>query len=407
MAVRYTKNISYLLFSWLLLYTPSNLTFATSPKGNRTGNDKVNAASATSTTSDYILQTTSAQIGDYYERRHDNKRDGFNGCVLVAKDGVPIYQGAFGYGNFTSKDTLTTQSSFQLASTSKTFTSAAILHLVEEGKLSLDDDLEKFFPGFPFKGVTVKMLLTHRSALPEYIHWSVKYVGKSKNPVSFNNQSLLEVMMRMKPPKRFHPDKVFKYTNTNFALLGCIIEKVSGQSYKQYMQENIFGPLGMANTFVFSMDDSSSHRGASCYLNRWQEWTLNFSDGVVGDKGVYSSVEDLLKWDNALKQGKIISLPMQREAYSPHSLDRLSFRDKSRNYGYGWHIQVLKDRTYTVYHNGNWHGCNNVFSRDLTDGYTIIVLSNKANNRNYHYAPVLNILEQMKNAQNMAAVQQP
>lgn len=389
------RPASCVLFTWLLLYTPT--TFATGPT-----DENMSAKPATSVT-DYVTQLAADQLYSYYAHRHANKRDGFNGCVLVAKDGKTVYEGAFGYGNFKVKDTLTTQSSFQLASTSKTFTSAAILQLVEEGKISLDDDLEKFFPGFPFKGVTVKMLLSHRSGLPEYIHWNVKYTGAGKG--YFTNEALVSVLTRMKVSKHFHPDRFFKYTNTNFALLASIIERVTGQTYKQYMEQNIFQPLGMTNTFVFDIQDTASFRGTSCYLNKWQQWDLTFSDGVVGDKGIYSSVEDLFKWDNALKEGKIVSLPLQREAYSPHSLDRRSFPDKSRNYGYGWRILVNKDRSYTVYHNGNWHGCNNVFARNLTDGYTLIVLSNKANERNYRTQPIWNFLEQVKNAaQNMASM---
>ena len=185
-------------------------------------------------------------------------------------------------------------------------------------------------------------------------------------------------------------------------------EKVSGLSYKEYMRQNIFEPLGMTSTYAFDITDAAPKcNSTSCYLNKWSEWNLNFSDGVLGDKGIYSSVEDMLKWDIALKEGKIVSYDMQQLAYTPQSLDRYSFRDRSRNYGYGWRLMMQPDRSYVVYHNGNWHGCNNVFTRDLTNGYTIIVLSNKANERNYQTGAIWDMIGQMKNAQNVAGIDQP
>jgi len=396
--VRIGKTISCLLFAWLLLYTPTYKSFATGPSDENCAQK----LSPSANVMDYVTQMTAQQIQAYYTHRHDNKYDAFNGCVLVAKNGQPIYKGAFGFGNFTTKDSLTTQSSFQLASTSKTFTSAAILQMIERGQLSLDDSIQKFYPEFPYHGITIKMLLTHRSGLPDYIYWSPEIYGRDR--AYLTNQTLVEVFIKKHPPVRSRPDRMFKYCNSNFALLGSIIEKVSGQSYQQYMHDNIFAPLEMNNTYAFSMADSMPKcTGTSCYLNKWTQWGLTFSDGVLGDKGIYSSVEDMLKWDNGLKQGKIISFKMQQEAYSPHSIDRYSFRgEPNRNYGYGWRLLMQPDRSYVVYHNGNWHGCNNVFARDLTNGYTVIVLSNKANERNYQTQTVWNILGQMKNTYNMA-----
>lgn len=395
------KSLPYLLIVWLVLYSPNYFTYATGPT-NPTANENIENANLP----DFITQVTAEQIRAYYTARHANKYDAFNGCVLVAKDGKPIYQGAFGYGNFTTKDTLTTQSSFQLASTSKTFTSAAILKMAQEGLLSLDDSIQKFYPEFPYHNITVKLLLSHRSGLPEYIYWGTEYIGK--NTAYLTNQTFVDVLIKKHPPIRFKADKMFQYCNTNFALLGSIIEKVSGLSYKEYMRQNIFEPLGMTSTYAFDMADAAPKcNSTSCYLNKWSEWNLNFSDGVLGDKGIYSSVEDMLKWDVALKEGKIVSYDMQQLAYTPHSLDRYSFRDRSRNYGYGWRLMMQPDRSYVVYHNGNWHGCNNVFTRDLTNGYTIIVLSNKANERNYQTGAIWDMIGQMKNAQNVAGIDQP
>jgi CubicO group peptidase (beta-lactamase class C family) len=172
------------------------------------------------------------------------------------------------------------------------------------------------------------------------------------------------------------------------------------------MQDSIFAPLGMSNTFVCSIEDSATYcDAATCYqARRWQQWKMEFSDGVVGDKGIYSSAEDMLKWDNALKQGKVVSAELMEEAYSPQSHDRYSFgRDRSRNYGLGWRMLKQADGSYLIFHNGNWHGCNNVFARDLKDGYTLIVLGNKADPVNYLTQPVWNIISRLKNGENVSA----
>lgn len=352
---------------------------------------------------DFITQMTAQQIEAYYTRRH--RTDGFNGAVLVAKDGKAIYSGAYGIANVYTEDTLTTQTSFQLASVTKTFTSVAVLQLVESGQLSLDDSLQKFFPAFPYHGITVKLLLSHRSGLPEYIYWDQRFIGEGVQYLS--NQSMLDLLIAKHPAPRTRPDRMFIYCNTNYALLALVIEKVSGLAYRDYMQAKIFGPIGMDNTYVCNIQDSAyAHCGATCYEGRrWKEWKTSFSDGVVGDKGIYSSVEDMLKWDNALKEGKIISAEMLQEAYKPHNIDRYSFaKDRRRNYGYGWRMIKQPDGSYVIYHNGNWHGCNNVFCRNLKEGYTVIVLGNKENGANYLTQPVWDIIARVKSdQQNIAA----
>jgi len=352
-----------------------------------------------------VNQMTAEQLDAYYTRRHN--LDGFNGCVMVAKDGKPLYSGAFGYANMAEKDTLSTQTSFQLASVTKTFTSSAVLRLVEEGLLSVDDSLQKFFPGFPYPGITVKLLLSHRSGLPEYIYWDQHFIGDTVQYLT--NQGMLDLLITKKPPVKTKPDRLFNYCNTNYALLALVIEKVSGVSYKQYMQDSIFNPLGMTNTFIYTIQDTASPHGATCYQARkWKEWKWAFSDGVLGDKNIYSSVEDMLKWDNALKEGKILSAEMLEEAYKPHNIDRYSFaKDRRRNYGYGWRMIKQVDGSYLIYHNGNWHGCNNVFCRNLKEGYTVIVLGNKENEANYLTQPVWDIIARVKSDQNAAASSAP
>ncbi|MBP7389187.1 MAG: beta-lactamase family protein [Chitinophagales bacterium] len=349
---------------------------------------------------DYAAQRAYSQIDSFYRLRH---KAGFNGCVMIAKDGKPIYSGAFGYADY-KKDTLTTQTAIQLASVTKTFTSSAIMLLAENGFLSVDDTLQKFFPDFPYKGMTIKHLLTHRSGLQEYIYWGSDYVGSDVKYLT--NEKLLQTIITKKPPLRWRVDLKFTYCNTNYALLASVIEHVTGMSYAKFMNDVIFTPLGMTSTFAYTLEDPTTLCGAKCFDSRWRVWKEIMSDGVLGDKGIYSSVEDMLKWDNALRNGMVLNETSLSEAYKPRSFDRYSFtKDKEKNYGYGWRMIKQSDDNYLIYHNGNWHGCNNVFARDMKDGYTIIVLGNKANENNYWTQPVWDFLTKMNMVEDVAEVQ--
>lgn len=346
-----------------------------------------------------FTEQVASQIDSFYRKRVKN--DHFNGCVMVAKDGKPIYSAAFGYGNLTFKDTLTIQSSIQLASVSKTFTSTAILLLAEQGFLSLSDSVQKFFPDFPYKGITVDLLLSHRTGLPDYTYWDKTFLGLGNNQY-LTNEGLMNVLISKKPAVRCKPDHMFIYCNTNYAILASIVEKVTGFTFREFMHDMFFAPLGMNNTYVFAPEEG----GTCCtisYDSKGRLWRDCPADGVVGDKGIYSSVEDMLKWDNALRTGLLLKDETLQEAYKPRSLDRYSFaKDKTRNYGYGWRMTKQPDKSYLIYHNGFWHGSNNVFARDLKDGFTIIVLGNKSNHANYWTQPIWNALGQMRNMESVA-----
>jgi CubicO group peptidase (beta-lactamase class C family) len=346
-----------------------------------------------------FTEQIAGQIDSFYRKRVKN--DHFNGCVMVAKDGKPIYSAAFGYGNLTFKDTLTVQSSIQLASVSKTFTSTAILMLAEQGFLSLDDTVQKFFPDFPYQGITVDLLLSHRTGLPDYTYWDKSFLGLTANQY-LTNEGLMNVLATKKPAVRCRPDHMFIYCNTNYAILASIVEKVTGVTFRQFMHDAVFAPLGMSNSYVFAPEEG----GTCCtisYDSKGRVWRDCPADGVVGDKGIYSSVEDMLKWDNALRTGLLLKDETLQEAYKPRSLDRYSFaKDRTRNYGYGWRMTKQPDKSYLIYHNGFWHGSNNVFARDLKDGFTIIVLGNKSNNANYWTQPIWNALGQMRNMESVA-----
>ncbi len=304
--------------------------------------------------------------------------NGFSGSVLIALKGEPVYEKCFGYCNYRNKDLMRDTAAFQLASVSKTFTATAILWCAEHHLLSLDDTLQKFFPGFPYPEIRVKDLLCHRSGLPNYLYFCSGKCGRGEY---LTNAQVIDIMKKQKPARYALPNRKFEYCNTNYLLLASIIEKVSKKRFKDFMRETFFVPLGMKRTFIYDYADTSDRKIAVSYNSKWEIQYDDCFDGVVGDKGVYSTVNDMFIWDQAFYQGKLLSQEMMKEAYEPRSFEKPGIR----NYGYGWR---LIGQHFLVYHNGWWHGNNTVFYRNIRDTSTIIILSNRYNHYTYNVKPL-------------------
>lgn len=321
-------------------------------------------------------------------------RTGFNGSILVAKNGEVVFEDYRGNINFKTKEPITSNSTFHIASVSKTFTAAAILKLMEEGRIDLEDGVEKYLPNFPYQRISIKNLLTHRSGLPKYDHFmegtrtevyytknkkgrKVKKYRVIKLPVQIStfpdNEEVLQFMIKYRPSIEASPDRRYSYCNTNYAILALVIEKISGMPFPQYMQESIFTPLGMTNTYVFSKKDTGNYTPSYNYNN--SAFKLQRLDCVYGDKNIYSTVRDLLLWDRALYMGSYISQESQELAFQPYSNESRGFK----NYGLGWHLFIKPPDPTIVYHNGWWHGNNAVFKRLVADSATVIILGNKFN----------------------------
>jgi CubicO group peptidase (beta-lactamase class C family) len=171
---------------------------------------------------------------------------------------------------------------------------------------------------------------------------------------------------------RFTPGTDFDYCNSNFALLGLLIEKVTHLPYKQFMQEYVFEPLKMENSFVYDPNDTYEKPYAKSYNARFTDWKNNYKDGVYGDKGIFTTATDLLKWDWALDHEAFVPKKTQDDAFTP----RLPW-NKHKNYGLGWRIKTYPNGEKYVYHTGWWHGYQGIFSRYIKDDLTIIILSNR------------------------------
>ncbi len=310
-------------------------------------------------------------------------RGSFNGAILVAKNGNVIYEKYVGLQDPRKKnaDSITAETPFQIASTGKTMTSAAILKLWQEGKLSLDDNVTKYFPGFPYEGITVKTLLDHRSGLPNYLYYIEK--GEWDRKKQATNTDILNTLVNWKPAKAANADRRFQYCNTNYVLLALIVEKVSGLSYPEFMKQNIFEPLGMKNTFVISLGEQAAHMQSFQANNSL--WSLDFSDGPYGDKNIYSTPRDLLLWDRALSDGRVVNEKTLEAAYTPYSNEKPGIH----NYGLGWRMLDYPSGKKVIYHNGHWHGFNSAFARLPDEDATIIIISNRHNNGVYSTAKKL------------------
>lgn len=312
-------------------------------------------------------------------------RSGFNGSILIAKRGTILYEKYVGKTDLRKKDLITDTTAIHVASTSKTFTAIAILQLVQENKLALTDSLQKFFPGFPYHGITIKMLLSHRSGLPNYLYfmsnnkWGILPNGRWNRQFA-TNKDVIQMMYDKVPDPVARPDRRFNYCNTNFMLLASVIEKISGKTFPEYMREKIFEPLQMNHTYVFTLKDTLTATPSFTGSGRW--WNFDFLDATYGDKNVYTTPKDLLKWDQALYTNYIINPSLLDSAFTARSFEKPGIH----NYGFGWRLISLPNGKKVIYHFGKWHGNNAAFARLTDEKATIIILGNRFNRNIYNVA---------------------
>jgi CubicO group peptidase (beta-lactamase class C family) len=323
-------------------------------------------------------------------------REGFNGNVLVAQKGIVLYKNCFGLGHFErgERDTLVDDSKFQLASLSKTFTAVGTLKLIEMGKLSLDDSIQKFYPDFPYHGISVRELLSHRSGLPNYAYSfddSMKVNFYKREKPYPTNATIMHWFATVKPtPQRYNiPGRGFSYSNTNYMVLASIIEKVTKQSYESYINKTILEPLGMRETFVATSRNEAFNRHKTAGYQWNRRIPKDYYDDVVGDKGIYSTIGDLFRWYRALNGNCILQKKTMAEAFIPRSFERKS----TKNYGYGFRMMLdANSQPEFIYHSGWWKGYNTMFWFSPKDEYVIIMLGNKYNKTVYRVKELIEVL---------------
>ncbi|RYY99533.1 MAG: serine hydrolase [Chitinophagaceae bacterium] len=312
----------------------------------------------------------------------------FNGNVLVARGGQVLYERSVGYRNFDTKEPLDANSLFDLASVSKQFTAMGILLLREDGRLQLTDTLRHFFPELPYSGVTLQQMLTHSSGLPDYE--AAMAQGWNPGKVAFN-ADMIRFLATEKPAMEFAPGTRWAYSNTAYALLASVIEKVAAQPLRAFLDTRIFTPLGMKRSRIYNTRRSAPEAIPdyafgylwSDSLGRWmlpdslpQFRFVHTLDGIQGDGVVNSTTSDLLLWNRALQASTLLPPARQQEMLRAQFVV-----DSAAGTGYGYGVFTGHSPFGPVrYHSGGWPGYTTYLWYAADSDLTIIVLSNNGSN---------------------------
>lgn len=287
-------------------------------------------------------------------------------AVMVIRDGEPVLARGYGLARLDEGVAVTPATNFRLASVTKQFTATAILMLVDRGALSLDDTLRQHFPQYPpfADGITIRHLLQHTSGIEDY-----EPLYGDPFPEQIRDRGVMELLSAT-DGTYFEPGSEYRYSNSAYAILATLIEDLSGQSFADFLDDNIFAPLGMRNTVAFVKGDTDVVNRAYGYVVNDGE--VEFADqsswsAVLGDGGVYSSLEDLLTWDRALYDNDLLPAALWAAAWTPGH----------ENYGFGWRIDEYGGHR-RIHHSGSTSGFRNFMQRFPDLGLTIIVLTNRA-----------------------------
>jgi CubicO group peptidase (beta-lactamase class C family) len=296
--------------------------------------------------------------------------------VLVLRDGEALVRRSYGLANLAEGTAATPETNYRLASISKQFTAAAVLLLVQEGKLSLEDRARKWLPSLPATAdaITIRQLLTHTGGLIDYE--DLIPAGRDRQLRDSDVLALLENEQRL----YFTPGSAYRYSNGGYALLSLIVERASGTFYFKFMQQRVFAPLGMENTQAYLRERSVVANRAMGYSEIDGRWTLtdqSLTSAVLGDGGIYSSIDDLAKWDAALYDERLLSDESRRLAFTAWT----KTDDPQVAYGFGW--RITGD---TLWHSGESIGFRNAIVRWPKQKLTVIVLTNRNDPEPYRTA---------------------
>jgi CubicO group peptidase (beta-lactamase class C family) len=292
-------------------------------------------------------------------------------ALAVVRDGKIFKEAGYGLADIESKAPVTPDTIFRIASVSKQFVATAVMMLVEEGKLKVEDPISRYLEGTPasWSGITIRHLLTHTSGIPDFINEDIP-VNPSHN--GFDERVLRAVADR---PLHFTPGDEWRYSNSNYHLLGMIIRKVTGLAYGDFLRERIFKPLGMTNTAVSSRKGKVEGLATGYELNdnrlRPGDYVAASVKSYAGG-GLVSTVRDMAKWDAALYRDTLVKQATLKEMWTPVRLNDGSFK----RYGYGWGTVRMNGRLI-VSHDGNFTGFSSTIYRAVDDRLTVIILDNR------------------------------
>ena len=329
--------------------------------------------------------------------RESHEKGGFNGAWLYAEQGEIVSKGALGFRDPAGTLPITEDTIFQLASISKTFTAAAVMLVMRQGLLSPEDKLVKFFPELTdYPDVTVRQLLNHTSGIPDYfddMDWFKKIWQEEKRVPG--NDEILRFLQETKCKPYFAPGEGLEYSNTGYNLLALLVERLSGVPYEEFLQKNIFEPAGMTSTRCCHIRRDGvpfeNYAQATVYENGQYVADVDSEgvsdvavyDGLNGDDYVYTNIFDMLKWDRALREGKVLTKEEQQLAYTPGKLnngeDAVYDEDDGQGYGFGWAVEQNESLGLIVSHSGGMPGVATWFERFLDADRVLVFLMNRSN----------------------------
>jgi CubicO group peptidase (beta-lactamase class C family) len=316
-------------------------------------------------------------------------------AATLVRNGRIEYRRVFGFADLDARTPITPDTQFLLASLTKQFTAMAIMILAERHKLQFDDTLAKFCPEFPAyaRTIAIRNLLNHTAGLTQYddilgVKLDENYFRSSKSPPAAHELTSAEVLQLLSRQEklRFTPGDKFEYSDSAYVVLGQIVERLTGERYAEFLKETIFDPLGMHNTLVVDERKQKVPRLALGYAKRdgkWRDVTYSPENTVYGEDGIYSTINDLYKWDQALSTERLVSPATLEMAFAPgHTNDGKEIRTDvlthPSSYGFGWFISELHGEK-VVEHSGGWSGYATHILRVPSRQITAIVLTNSSN----------------------------
>ena len=306
------------------------------------------------------------------------------GCAaLVEQHGHTVFRQGFGVTDLARKQPITSNTNFRLASVTKQFTATAIMLLVQDGKLKYSDRLTDIFPDFPAYGreITIRNLLNHTSGLPDYEDlWDSQFPNTPPDKLPQVRDAQVLQLLRKQTAGRFAPGTHFAYSNSGYSVLSQIVEKVSGQPFEDFLRARIFQPLRMNNSVALvdtrNLVPNRSY-GYRKEKGRWVFSDQSSSSAVLGDGGIYTSLDDYAKWLAALRTHKLLSAEAMAPALAPVNVPKFEPNsEESPAYGFGWFLDPYKSHR-RMYHTGSTIGFLNAVEIFPDDGLEIVILCNR------------------------------
>lgn len=325
-------------------------------------------------------QVSSGQIDAIFASLKSTDSPGV--AVLVVHDGKAVFRHGYGVAEFRTRRPINAQTDFRLASFTKQFTATCIMLLAHDGKLHYDDHLADIFPVFPAygKSITIRNLLNHTSGLPDYEDLLMKeYPNTPEDKIPQILDAGVLRLVEQQTAGQFPPGSKWQYSNSGYAVLAMVVEKVSGKSFVQFLHDRIFAPLKMKHTLAYEKGKNEvPHRAYGHTKEKdgsWRETDQSPTSAVLGDGGIYTSIDDLEKWDRALREHTLLSADEMQPALTPVPAAKLE-NGKARSYGFGWFLDPYRGHR-RMSHDGETIGFRTTIQRFPDDHLTIIVLANR------------------------------